>query len=99
MFTDEVTDYLPEPVKIFTKTMEESLQIVEFTTEVISKKLLQLKLYKAPGVDNLSSTMLCEVVPAIAFPISEIFVESMARGEVPVDWKSTNVTPHIRRRE
>ena len=56
--TDEVTDILPEPVKIFTKTgVEESLQNVEFTTEVLP----------------------------FASPLSEISVESMANGEVPVD--------------
>ena len=99
VFTDEETDNMPEPVKIFTKTMEESLQNVKFNTEVVLKKLLQLKPYKAPGVDNLSSTMLLEVVPAIASPLSEIFAESMAKGEVPVDWKSANVNPIYKKKE
>ena len=43
VFTDEVTDNLPEPIQIVIKTMEESLQNVEFTTDVVLKKLLQLK--------------------------------------------------------
>ena len=42
MFTDEVAENVPVPVKIFMKIMEESLQDVEFTTGVILKKLLQL---------------------------------------------------------
>lgn len=86
MFTDEVTDNLPEPVKIFTKTSPSRM----FTTEVVLKKLLQLKPYEAPGVDNLSSTTLREVT--IAFPLSEMVVESKENG-VPVNWKSINVTP------
>ena len=92
VFTDEVTDNLPETVKILTKTMEKSLQNVEFTTEVVLKKLSQPKQYKAPGVDNLSSTMLREVAAAIASELSKYFIVSMAKGKVPVDWKSANVT-------
>ena len=61
------------------KTTEESLRNVEFTTGVVLTKLLQLKPYKAPGVGNLSSTMLRAVAPAIASPLSEIFVESMTK--------------------
>ena len=59
---------------------------------MVLKKLTHLKPYKAPGVDNLNSTILREVAPAIASPLSEIFTQSMAKGEVPEDWKCTNMT-------
>ena len=88
MFTDEATDNLPEPLKTFTKTSPSRM----FTTEVALKKLLQLKPYEARGVDNLSSITLREVAMTIAFPLSEMVVESKENG-VPVNWKSINVTP------
>ena len=60
---------------------------------MVLNKLTHLKPYKAPGVDNLNSTILREVAPAIVSPLSEIFTESMTKGEVPEDWKCANVTP------
>lgn len=93
VFTEEVTENLPDAVNFFTKTIEESLQPIEITTAIVLEKLLQLKPYKAPGIDELNSTMLREVATAIAPLLSEIFADSMETGEVPLDWKSANVTP------
>ena len=93
VFTDKDVVGLPEPVNAFKKTMEEALQQVKFTPHVVLKKLTHLKPYEDPGVDNLNSTIVREVAPTIASPLSEIFTESMAKGEVPEDWKCANVTP------
>jgi hypothetical protein len=48
---------LPDPVNIFTKTLEESLQNIEFTTAVVQEKIKKIKPSKAPGIDNLNSSM------------------------------------------
>ena len=93
VFTDEDVGGLSEPAKVFKKTTEEALEEVKFTPNVMLKKLTHSKPYKAPGVDNLNLTILREVASAIASPLSEIFTESMAKGEVPADWKCANMTP------
>ena len=62
---------------------------------MVLNKLTHLKPYKAPGVDNLNSTILREVAPAIVSSLSEIFTESMAKGEVPEDCKCCQRDPII----
>ena len=52
VYTDEEMGNLPDPVNIFTKTLEESLQDIEFTTAVVQEKLSKMKPNKAPGIDN-----------------------------------------------
>ena len=76
---------------MFTKTLEESLQNIEFTTAVVQEKLSKMKPNKAPGIDNFNSSMLREVASSIASPLCEIFNGSIEMGEVPLDWKKANV--------
>ena len=73
VYTDEEISNLPNPVNIFTKTIEESLQTIEFTIAIVEEKLSKMKPNKAPGVDNFNSSMLREVSSAIASPVCEIF--------------------------
>ena len=87
VYTDEDMGHLPDPVNIFTKTLEKSLQNIEFTTAVIQEH------YKGPGIDNFNSSMLRKVVSSIASPLCEIFKGSIEMGEVPLDWKRADVTP------
>ena len=84
---------LPDPVDIFTKTLEESLQSIEFTAAVVQETLSQMKPNKAPGVDTFNSSMLREVASSIASPLCEMFKGSIKTGEVPLDRKKANVTP------
>ena len=84
---------LPDPVNIFTKTIEESLQTIEFTIAIVQEKLSKMKPNKAPGIDNFNSSMLREVSSAIASPLCEIFNGILEMGEVPLDWKKANVKP------
>ena len=69
VYTDEEMGNLPDPVNIFTKTLEESLQTIEFTTAVVQEKLSKMKPNKAPGIDKLNSSILREVPSSIASPI------------------------------
>ena len=83
VYTDEEMSNLPDPVNIFTKTIEESLQTIEFTIAIVQEKLSKMKPNKAPGIDNFNSSMLREV--AIASPLCEIFNGSIEMGQVPLD--------------
>jgi fumarate hydratase class II len=58
VYTDEEMSNLPDPVNIFTKTIEESLQTIEFTIAIVQEKLSKMKPNKAPGIDNFNSSML-----------------------------------------
>ena len=91
-YTQEISN-LPDPVNIFTKTIEESLQTIEFTIAIVQEKLSKMKPNKAPGIDNFNSSMLREVSSAIASPLCEIFNGRIEMGQVPLDWKKANVTP------
>ena len=42
VYTDEDMGNLPDPVNMFTKTLEESLQNIEFTTAVVQEKLSKI---------------------------------------------------------
>ena len=81
-YTDEEIGNLPDPVNMFTKTLEESLKNIEFTTAVVQEKLSKMKPNKAPGLDNCNSSMLREVASSIASPLCEIFKGSIETGEV-----------------
>ena len=87
VYTDAEMGNLPDPVNIFTKTLEESLQNIEFTTAVVKEKLSKMKPEKAPGVDNFNSSMLREVASSVACPLCEILKGSIEMGEVPLDRK------------
>ena len=62
VFTVEDVVGLSEPVNAFKKTMEEALQ-VEFTPDVVLKKLMHLKPYKDPGVDKIGDRKCANVTP------------------------------------
>jgi hypothetical protein len=85
VYTDEEMSNLPDPVNIFTKTIEESLQTIEFTIAIVQEKLSKMKPNKAPGIDNFNSSMLREISSVIASPLCEIFNGSIVMGQVPLD--------------
>ena len=83
--TDEETGNLPEPLNIFKNTLDESVQNIEITIAAAQEKRSQMKPNKAPGIDNINSSMLREVASSIASPLCEIYKGSIETGEVPLD--------------
>ena len=84
---------LPDPVNIFTKTLDESLQNIVFTTSVVQENVSKMKPNNAPGIDNFNSSAVREVASSIASPLCETIKGSIEMGAVPLDWKMANVTP------
>jgi len=60
--------------------------------KVLKAKLVKLKMNKAPGVDLVRTRMLIEFADEISYIIAELFNKSLCSGDVPQDWKLTNVT-------
>ena len=65
---------------------------INITKEIILSKLSKLKTNKSPGPDELHPRILQEVRMEIVHPLVHIFRLSMETGELPDDWKSSNIT-------
>ncbi len=70
-----------------------SFQNIEFTDNLILKKIEKLNANKASGPDNLAPRILKELANEIVVPLNIIFNRSLIEGVVPVDWRLANVTP------
>ena len=53
-------------------------------------------MHKAPGPDGLNGRVLKECIPHI---LTLIYNESLAQGNVPDDWRQTNVSPVFKKEE
>ncbi|KFP28390.1 hypothetical protein N325_12578, partial [Colius striatus] len=61
--------------------------------EMVSDLLLHTDVYKSTGPDRVHPSVLRELAGVLTKPLSIIYQQSWLTGEVPSDWKSTNVTP------
>eukprot|EP00061_Rhincodon_typus_P002524 g17785.t1 len=72
---------------------------VEFLSQVACKKekvsciLRSIKVDKSLGPDGICPRILREARGQIAGALANIFVSSLATGEVPEDWRIANVVP------
>jgi len=71
----------------------DQFQNVEFTTESVYKKLLQLDSSKAPGPDGMHPHLLISCVNNVAKPLAMIFYKSFHTGLIPQDWKLADISP------
>ncbi|KFU87604.1 RNA-directed DNA polymerase from mobile element jockey, partial [Chaetura pelagica] len=59
----------------------------------VRDQLSNLDIHKLMGLDGIHLWVLRELAEVIARPLSIIFGNSWATGEVPEDWRKANVTP------
>ena len=59
----------------------------------VTKLLDGLNVHKAPGPDGLNARVLKECSNEISPILALIFNESLARGDVPDEWRQANVSP------
>ena len=59
----------------------------------VAKLLDGLNVHKAPGPDGLNARVLKECSNEISPILALIFNESLARGDVPDEWRQANVSP------
>ena len=72
---------------------------VNITPEIVIKHIRKLKKNKAPGPDNIGSSLLLNLCESLAEPLCIIFKKSMALEEIPIDWKLANVIPIYKKGE
>ncbi|XP_073499882.1 inaD-like protein isoform X2 [Phyllobates terribilis] len=73
------------------KGIEESKLSVN--RKIVREYLANINEFKSPGPDELHPRVLKEIVEEILEPLSIIFENSWRTGEVPEDWRRTNVVP------
>ena len=74
------------------RNFKEWLTSMEISKERIKKKILQLKVSKAPGPDGLHPRLLKELAQQLATPLEVIFQLSHSQGKVPSDWTKGEIT-------
>ena len=65
----------------------------------VAKLLDGLNVHKAPGPDGLNARVLKECSNEISPILALIFNESLARGDVPDEWRQANVSPVFKKGE
>ena len=65
----------------------------------VAKLLDGLNIHKAPGPDGLNARVLKECSNEISPILALIFNESLARGDVPGEWRQTNVSLVVKKGE
>ena len=70
----------------------------EISEEVTLDILRHLNARKATGVDCVSARLLRLIAPGIAGSLTALFNHSRKTGDIPVEWKSANVTPVWKKR-
>ena len=65
----------------------------------VLKLLNNLKIHKASGPDGLSARVLKEYSSEIAPFLALIYIESLAQGTVPDNWRQANVAPIFKKGE
>ena len=67
--------------------------------KMVAKLLDKLNVLKAPGPDGLNARVLKECSTQISPILAHIYNESLAQGNVPDDWRQTNVSPVYKKGE
>lgn len=65
---------------------------IDITAERVFKAIGNMKLNKAAGPDELTSTFIKGSVDGVVLPLVDIFRKSFEEGEIPQDWKMADVT-------
>ena len=66
--------------------------------DIVAKKLLKLKLDKAPGLDGFVPRLFIESVTVLSSPLSIIFNKSLKDGIVLSEWKMAKVSAIFKKR-
>ena len=75
------------------KLTNESLDTVDFSTDVISAIINNLDPIKANGHDMLSIWIIKLCMSSICKPLSIIFSDCLKKGKFSSDWKKADVVP------
>ena len=89
VFTNEPTS---EPPTLSLPTTPTQMPAIEVTSDMVCKKLEQLKPGKSSGPDKLHPRILKEVAEEISIPLTSLFQTTLQTGRIPQQWKAATVT-------
>lgn len=90
VFTQD-TGALPDVT--LTKPELPSMPDITITTKDVQALLDRLKSGKASGPDNLPNMVLKQCAAEVAPFLQALYTQSLAVGELPMDWRNANVAP------
>jgi len=90
VFTNEVGSYMPEVLTVCDGIELSDIYDIE---DIIRKKLMNIRMDKAPGGDELVPRFLAAHSDELSIPLNIIYNRSLREGEVPNDWRDANVSP------
>ena len=79
---------MPTPEK---RTFINWLKTITISSEKI-KKLLQLKISKSQGPDELHPRLLKELTDEISVPLETIIIQSLKEGKTTNEWKTGEIS-------
>ena len=91
VFTDENLAKIPS-VDQRTKS-NKTIEWIEFTEEVVEKKLKGINPNKATGPDSIPGRVLKEISEVIAKPLCIIYQKSLNEHKLPEEWLSGEISP------
>jgi len=89
VFTEESLTNIPN---ITLKNCIHKYTSIIFSESQILDKLSKLNCTKSPGPDAIHPRVLFELREYIAYPLKLIFEESYKQKQLPMDWRSANIT-------
>jgi hypothetical protein len=89
VFTVENYDNIP----VLDYIVDERLENIRCSVDEVGKLLLNLKIEKSPGPDNIPARFLKVCASELATSISLLLNKSFSMGMLPIEWKTANITP------
>jgi hypothetical protein len=90
VFTSEDLNNIPVPESMLDEN--DKLSDITITAERVNKAIDDMKLNKAAGPDELTSTYIKGLKGVINEPLIDLFKTTMEEGSIPNDWRCANVT-------
>ena len=98
VFTREDMSALPVPEIKFDGREPDYLGQLNVTSNIVAKKIRDMKDNKSPGVDGTPPKFLLEIVEQIGILLATMFNLSLEEGVVPLELKEANIIPLFKKR-
>ena len=82
---------MTKPRQQFDERKGSKLTDTEIEPHIMEKKLRNLKLNKAAGMDGIHTNILKALSEEMSLPLCIIFKKPLDEGVVPLDWRAANV--------
>ena len=89
------------PLTLFEQRTNEKIDMVpdDIKYENVLDRLKETEINKSYDVDDLNPTLLKNCASAFVIPLTLIFKESLEKSQLPVQFRSANVTPLHERKD